>query len=233
MESMGKGKKISKQYNDTEKELLSNYLFTGKLEDDEIDAFLNTILSGNKKYDFSDNDNTYYNMLKRQCYIYRQLKGKSIENTDYEMLLHYMYEDMKQQYTRKSQIETRAGFLMALWGILFSIVCDMKKDFIQNLFLKSSIKIVLLIAAGAISILFLALCIWSGKVHFYTFESRKNNLITALEHPEIWKTRLMEGSSNSYISNERVLKRKGWFFNVAVVSLGVFMLMIGFVIWGA
>lgn len=230
---MVKLKKTAKSYNENENELLSNYLFTGNLKDDEIDEFINSILSEKKNYYFSDNDNSDYNMLKRQCYIYRQLKKSSVGETDYEMLLHYMYEEMKQQYIRKSQIESRAGFLMALWGILFSIVCGMKRDVIQNLYVNYTVMFVLLVASGIISIVLLALCIWSGKVIFYKFSSRKNNLITALEHPEIWRTRLMEGSSNSYISNENKLTTKGNLFNAAIVCLGAFILMIGMCyFWG-
>ena len=62
----------------------------------------------------------------REKYVYLNLCEKGLENTGIEKLLDMTLADIQQQYSIKQDMEYKAGFMTALWGVLIAAVLQGK-----------------------------------------------------------------------------------------------------------
>lgn len=226
-----------KYLNKEEKDNLKEFLFEGTLTKDEENKIIREIPLFLGDIPFYDEDISSRNAFRRQLYTYLQLKNKGVNETEYNLLLDGLKKEIDNQYIRKSHIETRAGFLMAMWGILFGLIWQQweKPVVVQygSLFSISNLFLVLSILAGTLSFILLCICVWSQKFMMFRYSSIKINTITAMKYPNIFRVRLLEGYGRALEDNEEILEKKGKMLNIAIIMLGIFVLcMVSYVICG-
>lgn len=226
-----------KYLNKEEKNNLKEFLFEGTLTKEEENKIIREIPLFLGDIPFYDEDISSRNAFRRQLYTYLQLKNKGVDDTEYDLLLDGLKKEIDNQYIRKSHIETRAGFLMAMWGILFGLIWQQWEQPVivqySSLFTISNLFLVLSILFGTLSFLSLCICVWSQKFMMFRYSSIKINTITAMKYPNIFRVRLLEGYGKAFEDNEEILKKKGKMLNIAIIMLGIFVLcMVGYVIFG-
>lgn len=206
------------------------YACYGSLSPKEVEESIRRIRSDDLKDKLGNNRNEDENMLARQYYIFKQIKDNQVNTSELERLLEYMRDEMDHQYLRKSHIETRIGFLMALWGLVFTALIQLFINDSLNGWFKSinihSITVFIAIILGGISLLLLCLCIWGKNIHFFDFEDIEENLVVSIEFPELMQVKFIEGYSNSYLSNEKLINKKAKIFNHAVIALALFVVFV-------
>lgn len=119
---------------------------------------------------------------------------------------------------------------MALWGLVFTALIQLFINDSLNGWFKSinihSITVFIAIILGGISLLLLCLCIWGKNIHFFDFEDIEENLVVSIEFPELMQVKFIEGYSNSYLSNEKLINKKAKIFNHAVIALALFVVFV-------
>ena len=78
--------------------------------------------------------------IEREKYVYKLLSMKGTDDTAIEKLLDLTIKDIELQYSMKQAIENKAGFMIALWGVL--VASMIQNDILLLLFKKSLFGIV-------------------------------------------------------------------------------------------
>lgn len=157
--------------------------------------------------------------IDRQRYVYATLNSKGIENTAVERLLDLTISDINHQYTVKNAIESKAGFLIALWGVLLGIVLNNKLyvtliDEISNnssaLVWRGFNLLVLLGLAVTVfgALIQIAQILISGVYSRYIFDNKEINFKCAVDDKNMMFTKLLDANTNAWKKNEQTNDNK-------------------------
>lgn len=180
----------------------------------------------NDKEILLDNEETDESMVKRQYYVYKSICNDEIKQSNLRFLLDKLSGEIQHQYKRKAQIETRFGFVMALWGVLQVVSYEVFKGTLAN---DGLINIIFFLFSSVLSIsLIVLLCfgMWSKCIYAFEFSDWNSNLITAIGCPEIMLARFLEGYKNAYICNDRAIVQKGKILNFAIAIIGLYIVIL-------
>lgn len=166
--------------------------------------------------------------VERQKYLYKTLKNKRLADTAIEDLIRMTETEINLQYVRKEHFENRAGFLLALWGILLGVITANTK--LLGVFqavarqqndVKSHYLVImpLIIITGAISLYFICRSIAARKYKHFDFDDRENNFKCAVEDKKLFKVVQLEALTNAWKENDISIKDKARNFRYALVSL--------------
>ena len=207
-------------------ETFVKYAFCGDLDEVTATKIVQELGKDDNSIELDDDrEDTDGNALKRQYYTFVRLQQNPEAAEGTKFLLSKLESEIKTQYDRKSQIETRAGFLMALWGIILTASYDTLKDLSGNI-IAFGIVFALITAICALSLGNLCACMWSSFVFSYDFADWNSNIVTALDYQEVMLARMLEGYKGAYDSNEKSIKNKSKRLNLAVVFVVVYVLVI-------
>lgn len=157
--------------------------------------------------------------IDRQKYVYSALNTKSIDDTAVEKLLDLTISDINHQYTVKNAIEGKAGFLIALWGVLLGILLNNKLyvtliDEILNTASSSvwrvfNLLILLGLLISAFGALFqIAKILISGVFHRFRFDEKEINFKCAVDDKNMMLTKLLDANTNAWTKNEQTNDNK-------------------------
>lgn len=196
-------------------ENFTKYAFWGDLNKEYVNL-LTKSFEDESKENLLDNEDTDESMVKRQYYIYKNICDNKRKQSNLLLLLEKLEVEIEHQYERKSQIEARAGFVIALWGILQVASYDTIRTALVNGGIIYYVFVFLLSILGFALLGMLCNCIWSEYIYAFEFNDWNSNLITAFECPEIMLVRFLEGYKNVYKNNNRVITKKGNKLNLAI-----------------
>ena len=199
-------------------DIFAKYAFTGKYDEAQTKNILN------KKFELysdvaSDDD---VRAIERQYYLYSKCKENHSVAEAIEKYLKYLINEIEHQYTRKYQMETRAGLLLALWGVMTIPLIESGIEFGNDLCSKFMVST--LIISCLVSIISLMFIVLSKQMIFYNFKSEWFDLHAIVEDNYMQTIRFMEGYRNSFKSNELVLSKIGKTLNLAVISETVYLI---------
>lgn len=204
--------------NNTEKlpeeylEILSDY---DELLDDEK-RFYSTYAIGYKE-ELDDS---------RQKFIYLSLKKESSVADRIQVLINLTKDEIDKQFERKSNIENRCGFILALWGIIIGILLNTDYGTILNeiqdagntlwaSYLKWMLRIIATIMILAIIAIIRTL--WSDKLSRFRVEDVNENYITAVRDGNLMYTVMLEYYTKVWTDNEKIINKKGKSQNAALI----------------
>ena len=180
--------------------------------DDEIKKMANKYLND---YNISNEPiNKKTRQIDTQKYMYQQMKKKGIENTDVERLLEFVIEDCQKQYILKTGIETKTGFIVALWSAICIFIMD--KNIIAELWkfisadnIGIEIGAVFLIGMLVISLfgsLYLMFKILSKRKYYrLRFEDKDYLMRKAVDDKEISISQEVDAYLNLWKKNDSVI----------------------------
>lgn len=177
--------------------------------------------------------------VNRQKYVYSILNSKGIEDTAVEQLLDLTISDINHQYTMKSAMESKAGFLVALWGVLLGIVLNNKLYVtLINEILNNSSALVwrginLLVLLGLIVTAFGALIqiaqtLIAGKYFRYKFDDKEINFKCAVDDKNMMFTKLLDANTNVWKRNEGTNEKKYIYLRNSVIWIFILIFFIVF-----
>lgn len=176
--------------------------------------------------------------INRERYVYSGLNSKGIENTAVEQLLNFTISDINHQYSMKSAMESKAGFLAALWGVLIGIV--MSKELYITLIngilnAPSTIGKALyllvflgLIGTALVALIEIAFTLIAGEYSRYQFDDKENNFKCAVDDKNMMLTKLLDSNSNVWKKNEVTNEKKYKYLKQSVIW--IFFLIIFLII---
>lgn len=180
--------------------------------DDEIKKMANKYLND---YNIANEPiNKKTRQIDTQKYMYQQMKEKGIENTDVERLLEFVIEDCQKQYILKTGIETKTGFIVALWSAICLFIMD--KNIIAELWkfisadnIGMELGAVFLIGMLVISLfgsLFLMFKILSKRKYYrLRFEDKDYLMRKAVDDKEISISQEVDAYLNLWKKNDSVI----------------------------
>lgn len=151
--------------------------------------------------------------IDRQRYVFSALNAKGIENTAVERLLDLTISDINHQYTVKNAMESKTGFLVALWGVLLGIVLNNKLH--VTLISKIGNESATLVWRGFNTLILLGLMVTAlgtlaqiaqtllaGKYSYYKFDIKEVNFKCAVDDKNMMFTKLLDANTNVWKNNE-------------------------------
>lgn len=175
--------------------------------------------------------------VDREKYVYLNLCEKGLENTGIEKLLDMTLADIQQQYSIKQDMEYKAGFMTALWGVLIAAVLQGKIYIkpIDNLFhtsLNWGIKgfgIMVfsgLLVSGVTSMFFISKTLLEGNYRRYVFDEKDINFRCAVDDKNMLLTRLLDSNTTIWIKNEDANQKKYRNLRLLIIWIGMFIIFI-------
>lgn len=175
--------------------------------------------------------------VEREKYVYQMLSQKGLENTGVEKLLDLTIEDIQHQYSMKQDMEYKAGFMTALWGVLIAIVIQEKyymtlisyitNDTMHYLIKVSSLLILVgLVLSGIETLYYIAKTMVISKYSRYLFNNKELNFRCAVEDKNMLLTKLLDSNTSVWIKNEEANKKKYKCLKLLVIWIVVFILFI-------
>lgn len=183
--------------------------------------------------------------VTRQKFVFDKLNEKGLDNTAIEKLLDMTIEDIECQHTVKSGIENKAGFILALWGILVATLFDSDNDLLNTIkdtildfryasfsfWITCSLAVAIVIT-GIKSLIFIYKTI---KPHTYTkfmFEEKEENFKGAAINKNITYIALLDNVTNSWIQNRTVINNMADDYHSAIKWILAFsaILVLSFII---
>lgn len=171
-------------------------------------------------------------------YVYQRLNEKQIEDTNIEKLLDITIEEVREQANIEQSIDNRVGLLMALWGVLITILLDGDRikglcDKIacmdtEPLFTNATtgvfciITIICLIMFGFLSIAHLYEVINIKGHKKFDLKNKTDNYKYAVDDKNDSITRMLESYTDLWIENENTIAEKAKIYRKAVISIAVF-----------
>lgn len=175
--------------------------------------------------------------IDRQRYVFSALNAKGIENTAVERLLDLTISDINHQYTMKNAMESKTGFLVALWGVLLGIVLNNKLHVTliseigneSSTLLWSGINILVLLglvitALGAL--VQIAQTLLAGEYSYYKFDDKEVNFKCAVDDKNMMFTKLLDINTNVWKNNEKTNDEKFKRLRNSVVWMFFFIIFI-------
>lgn len=157
--------------------------------------------------------------IDRQRYVFSALNAKGIENTAVERLLDLTISDINHQYTMKNAIESKTGYLIALWGVLLGIVLNNKlhvtliseigNESATLVWRDINILVLLGLIVTAIGALVqIAKTLLADKYACYKFDDKEVNFKCAVDDKNMMFTKLLDINTNVWKNNEKANKEK-------------------------
>lgn len=145
--------------------------------------------------------------------------------------------DIQQQYSIKQDMEYKAGFMTALWGVLIAAVLQGKIYIkpIDNLFhtsLNWGIKgfgIMVfsgLLVSGVTSMFFISKTLLEGNYRRYVFDEKDINFRCAVDDKNMLLTRLLDSNTTIWIKNEDANQKKYKNLRLLIIWIGMFIIFI-------
>lgn len=176
--------------------------------------------------------------INREKYVYSGLNSKGIENTAVEQLLNFTISDINHQYSMKSAMESKAGFLAALWGVLIGIVVSKELyitliNGISNTPSTIGKGLYLLIFLGLIgtalvALIEIAFTLIAGEYSRYQFDDKEDNFKCAVDDKNMMFTKLLDSNTNVWKKNEETNEKKYTYLRNSVIW--IFFLIIFLII---
>lgn len=177
--------------------------------------------------------------IDRQRYVFSALNAKGIENTAVERLLELTISDINHQYTVKNAIESKTGYLIALWGVLLGIVLNNKLQvtLISEIGNESATlvwrEINILVLLGLIvtaigALVQIAKTLLADKYACYKFDNKEVNFKCAVDDKNMMFTKLLDVNTNVWKNNEKANKEK--FKRLKSTVVWMFLLIIFIII---
>lgn len=181
--------------------------------------------------------------IKRERYVYDKLNEKQLESTAIEKLLDMTLEDMECQYAIKAGIENKAVCILALWGILFTVLINndglvlssiIKKFYYEFALVIEVIVVLLLALTGSVALFYICRSIKPHEYKKFMFDEKEYNFSGAVDDKNMTYTVLLDVVTNSWIENRKVInsisenfhKAIGWviaFAIMLIVCYGIFL----------
>ena len=150
--------------------------------------------------------------IQRDLYVQLLEKKKNTNNTEIPSsckdLIELTQFEIESQQERKSQFEQRSGFILATWGIIFSL-----SD--SSLYIKNKWTLLFAIC----SLFFSIASLWPMKFGHYLIESKRNNYLSTVCCEELFYIRILTGLTNVWLYNEKRLSRKSALFKGSLLSI--------------
>ncbi len=127
---------------------------------------------------------------------------------------------LDQQYLRKTQMETKAGFILALWGIITMSFIE-KVD--KNGFSISIISTLHIIIA-LVDLIMLLIVIWSSEYNQIDIGKNKYYKLASSSKGSRYYRRLWEKISYVIDDNDKVIGRKNKILNISIVLSALYIL---------
>lgn len=175
--------------------------------------------------------------INRQKYVYQMLKDKGICNTYLVELLDMIREDVSVQYQFKQGIETKAGFVIALFGVLLGIL--FQHDTPHKLFnviktsnntiIEKSFYGIMLVLLGCVGFALVYYIYKAMSIQNYSkckYDDKELNYKCAVEDKDMALVRFLEIYTNIWIKNESCNELKANYFQKANNLLLVFILIV-------
>lgn len=180
--------------------------------------------------------------IDRQRYVFSALNAKGIENTAVERLLDMTISDINHQYTVKNAIESKTGFLVALWGVLLGIVLDNKLhvtlvDKIENktstLVLRGFNTLILIgLIVSALGVLIeITRTLLVDKYFRCKLDNKEVNFKCAVDDKNMMFTKLLDANTNAWKKNEDTNEKRYKHLRNAVVWIFFLIFFVGISIW--
>lgn len=176
--------------------------------------------------------------IDRQRYVFSALNAKGIENTAVERLLDLTISDINHQYTMKNAMESKTGFLVALWGVLLGIALNNKLHITliseignesATLVWRGFNTLVLLGLMGTAigALVQLAQTLLAGEYSHYKFDDKEVNFKCAVDDKNMMFTKLLDINTNVWKNNEKTNDEKFKRLRNSVVWIFFFIIFIG------
>lgn len=175
--------------------------------------------------------------IQRERYLYYMLNRIGVENTGVEQLLNLTIEDIQHQYSIKNAIESKAGFVIALWGVLVGIVLqkelyvalilrvmDLNLNFLYRIF--NLLIFVGLLTSGAVTLFLIAQTLIKGEYSRYNFDNKELNFKCAVEDKNMLLTKLLDSNTTVWIKNEATNQKKYVKLKLSIICTAVFIIFI-------
>lgn len=205
------------------RKLFKKYAFTGNLNDDSINEVLHLpyIYFNQSQDEIKEDPKTSEKEkedLKLQLSLFQKLSDEKKEDKSQiieriKFLIELTSNEIAAQRERKAQMEEKSGFLIATWGIVFSLTADKIE------------KTPFILTVAIVSLVFCALSIYVMKFDHYKFESRINNFISTYESEEMFYIRILIGITNSWEYNNTKMDDKSKLYTAALVSTSFYSIV--------
>lgn len=179
--------------------------------------------------------------IEREKYVYKLLSMKGTDDTAIEKLLDLTIKDIELQYSMKQAIENKAGFMIALWGVL---VASMIQNDILLLLFKNIVNTSLSIAIrvgngiilggltifGIVSLVYIILVLLYNPYSKFLFDRRDENFRCAVEDKNMLLVKLLDSNTTVWEKNEVANEKKYSCLmkHVIWMSLFVAFIILGF-----
>lgn len=156
-------------------------------------------------------------VIINQCEINIDVLKDLIQLTDNEI---------NRQLIRKEQIETRSGFLVALWGITLGVTIDLFTGCEGCSYNENLIFIIFLGITCIFSLISLMWCIKGTTIYRYKFRDMRNYIICNGEYKtyEEYLLDKYEQLTDAWDKNELVVSRKYKSLTWGIILLSVYIL---------
>ncbi len=173
---------------------------------------------------------------ERQRYIFDGLCDKEIEQTNIEKVLDIALKEIDKQEIIKQNIETKAGIVLAFWGVTISSILNILKECIEVLF-EYTLDIwvnAIFVILGIGLIVFTFLILWTGYIAFknrdyHSFILDDEVFRAAVDDRNISIVAILETATNIANRNRVINEEKARKFNILVLSTLGFVVIIFFV----
>ena len=216
-ERLENNQKMNEEFTDHQKQMFDKYANKYKVDANPVKEALDNV--------------------DREKYVYLNLCEKGLENTGIEKLLDMTLADIQQQYSIKQDMEYKAGFMTALWGVLIAAVLQGKIYIkpIDNLFHTSlnwgikgfGIMVFLgLLVSGVTSMFFISKTLLEGNYRRYVFDEKDINFRCAVDDKNMLLTRLLDSNTTIWIKNEDANQKKYKNLRLLIIWIGMFIIFI-------
>lgn len=170
--------------------------------------------------------------LSRQKYMYQKVLECSDKVEEVKELLNLTNEEIDRQYRRKEFFETKAGFLLAFWGIIAGIFVKSElfisyKMKIGNFFCLVSnvwvIDFLIVLISGVLSLIYILKVLYAQEYRWYAFGDRKNNAEVLMKDKGLAYITILEGYTDSWQFNNKQIEIKSGNFCKAIKWTAIFV----------
>lgn len=183
--------------------------------------------------------------ISRQRFVYDKLCEKGLDNTAIDKLLDMTLEDIERLYTMKSGIENKAGFILALWGILIATLFDSNYQLLQTIketilalkyatmnFWITGICTIVIMVAGIMSLKYIYQTLKPRLYTKYVFEQKDTNFRGAATDKNATYVAFLDNVTNSWRENRESINNMANNYHQALIWIIIFAatLVISFII---
>lgn len=205
-----------------------------RIDNTELEDIFNTYAND---YDTGYDKDKAQKNIEIEKYVYYGLHDKGLDNTNIERLLDITISESKTQYEIKQSIETRAGLLLALWGVMISTLMQLNIP-MNNIHIMSDLMIHLVnrIIAGIIlagqalfgllTLVFICSTLKSHKYSTMSLQDKELNFKGAVDDKYISMVQLLDTYTNCWINNSDAIDMKSKYYSRLLVSISLFAVFV-------